>query len=409
LDTKAAEYGFCRDRLLDAGLGAVLIDTGILDRPGIVPDVSRDQVAAAAGTVVTALSEGGDRNHAMVTMASGAAALLERAVAVGEIDALFVIGGSNAGYLMSRIAPTAPIGVPKMLVSTIVAGDTRPYVGGSDLTMMYPVVDIAGLNSISRTVLIRATDAVIGMLRAPTEATSEIEGGPAIGCSMFGVTTGCVDAVRAAMVGQGREVHVFHATGVGGRGLESMIRSGLFAAVADITTTELADDLVGGVCSAGPDRLTAAAGTGTPQVVSVGALDMVNFGPPETIPERFRGRLLFPHNPSVTLMRTNAEENAELGRRIAVKLNAATAPTELHIPLRGFSQISAPGGVFHDPEADRALIDTVRRELRPGIALFLHDLELNDPDFAENVSSALDRVLAAAAPGSGRAPSKGNL
>ena len=290
------------------------------------------------------------------------------------------------------VAFRSPIGVPKLLVSTIVAGDTRPYVGTSDLMMLYPVVDIAGLNAISIPVLSRAADAVAGMLRgAPLPDTGR--SGPTVACTMFGVTTACVTAVHDELVARGAEVHTFHANGTGGRTLEAMIASGLIDVVADLTTTELADELCGGVCSAGTGRLTAAAAAGVPQVVSLGALDMVNFGAPESVPERYRDRLLHAHNPAVTLMRTDAAECAELGRILADRLNASTGYVEVLAPTRGLSQISVEGAPFHDPEADAALLRSLSEHLDPRIPLRVIEAAINDPAFSAEVIDALGRAL----------------
>jgi uncharacterized protein (UPF0261 family) len=391
LDTKHAEYGFVRDRIAAAGVPCLLVDTSVLGAPGVAADVDRRAVAAAAGADHDALVAAGDRNTAVSAMARGAAAVVRDLHRAGRVAAVVVLGGSNAGFVMSAVAPVLPLGVPKVLVSTVVAGDTRPYVGSSDLTMVYPVVDIAGLNSVSTPVLARAADAVVGMVTGPPVPRPPDR--PVVGTTMFGVTTACVQAVGEHLGTNGAEVQVFHCTGTGGRTFESLVASGLFAAVADVTTTELADELVGGVCSAGPHRLDAAAAHGVPQVVSVGALDMVNFGPRDTVPAEHAGRLLLAHNPTVTLMRTSAAENAELGRIIARKLARASAFVEVHVPRRGFSQISAPGGPFHDPGADAALIDSLRAALDPRIPLHVHDLAVNDPAFARHVGAAMDRGL----------------
>lgn len=397
LDTKHAEYGFVRDRLVAAGVATTLVDVGILDAPGISPDVDRGSVARAAGSDVATLASAGSRNDAMAAMARGAASVVADLHRQGKVAALIVLGGSNAGFVMSRLAPVIPIGIPKLLVSTIVAGDTRPYVGTSDLTMMYPVVDIAGLNSVSVPVLARAADAVTGMLSG-APIPHGLTGRRVVGCTMFGVTTPCVTALAEHLEADGVEAQVFHATGTGGLTFEAMITAGVFDVVADLTTTELADELVGGVCSAGPHRLEAATAHGVPQVVSVGALDMVNFGPRDSVPTEYADRLLFAHNPSVTLMRTNAAENAELGSIMARKLNAARSFVEVHLPRRGFSQISVEGSIFHDPVADQALVDALVAELDPRIPLHLHDLAINDPQFAEVIAAAVDRVLVADSP-----------
>ncbi|MGH1525213.1 Tm-1-like ATP-binding domain-containing protein [Leifsonia sp. L25] len=395
LDTKAEEYRFVRDRIEAAGVPTLLVDTGVLGPPGLPADVSRAEVAAAAGADLAGLvrrGDRGDRGDAMIAMADGAAQIVRDLHAAGEVAGVVVLGGSNAGFVMARVAARLPIGVPKLLVSTIVAGDTRPYVGTSDLMMLYPVVDIAGLNAISIPVLARAADAVVGMVRAAPPTPSE-KAGPTIACTMFGVTTTCVTGVHDTLVAQGAEVHTFHANGTGGRTLEAMVASGLIDVVADLTTTELADELCGGVCSAGPDRLTAAATAGVPQVVSLGALDMVNFGAPETVPARYRGRLLHAHNPAVTLMRTDAAECAALGRIIAERLNASTGPVEVLAPARGFSQISVEGGPFHDPVADAALLRSLSDNLDPRIPLRVIEAAINDPAFSAEVIDALGRVL----------------
>lgn len=389
-DTKHAEYGFVRDRLADGNVRSLLLDFGVLGSPGIQPDVDRATIATCGGGDIESLLRDGDRNAAMITMARGAANEVRRLFDLGHASGVIVLGGSNAGYVMSLIAQALPFGCPKLLVSTIVAGDTRPYVGTSDLTMMYPVVDIAGLNSISIPILTHAADAMAGMVSgAKPVASSDVH---SIAASMFGVTTGCVSSVQKSMESAGNEMHVFHATGTGGQSLEAMIRAGVFTAVADITTTELADELLGGVCSAGPNRLEAAGATGTPQVVSVGALDMANFGAPESIPSRFAGRQFHAHNPAVTLMRTNADENAQLGRIMANKLNAATGFTEVLIPALGFSQISVEGEPFYAPDADAALIASLQANLDPRIPLLIFDLTINDPRFADEITQSLGRA-----------------
>jgi len=391
LDTKGEEYSYLRDRLRDHNIESVLIDIGVLGVPTIQTDVTRESVAEAAGLTLADLIEAADRDHAMQGMARGARAVVSNLLAQGSVSGLFVMGGSNAGYAMSVLTSALPFGFPKMLVSTIVSGDTRLYVSGSDLAMMYPVEDIAGINSISRSIIDRAAAAIAGMvLHPPTTVDAP---STAIGLSMFGVTTACVTTVATHIRERGWEPHVFHATGTGGLSLESLIAGGHLSAVVDVTTTELADELVGGVCTAGQNRLTAAARGGIPQVVSPGALDMVNFGSRDTLPERYQNRTLFAHNPAVTLMRTSPDENAELGAIMARKLNTATAPVEIHIPARGFSQISVVGGIFHDPAADRSFIEAVQRDIRVDIPVYVHELSINDPEFASIVFSALQRVL----------------
>ncbi|TCC52343.1 UPF0261 family protein [Kribbella capetownensis] len=375
LDTKGAEYAFLADRVAALGATPLLIDVGVLGVPALTARIGRDLIAELGGGSLTELRGRGDRNAAMTVMARGAASALSDLVASGDVDGVLAVGGSNAAYVMAEICGRLPFGFPKVLVSTIAAGDTRSYVRETDLTLMYPVVDINGLNRLSRPVLANAAQACVGMATSPY--AEPFRSAPLVGVTMFGVTTGCGSSVVRGIEDRGFEALTFHCTGVGGRTLEALIRGGTIQGVADLTTTELADDLVGGVCSAGPDRLTAAAEAGVPQVVSVGALDMVNFY--ETVPPEFSGRLLHPHNPAVTLMRTTAAECAELGRGIAARLNPSIAPAAVLFPHRGLSQLSTPGGVFHDPAADDALYQALRDGLRPGIDLHDFDTDINDP------------------------------
>jgi uncharacterized protein (UPF0261 family) len=284
-----------------------------------------------------------------------------------------------------------PFGIPKLMVSTLASGQVRQYVGVRDIFMLNSVVDISGLNRISRTVLANAAAAMIGMVRGQESGIrgQGAEGKSILAATMFGVTTPCVEAGRAILESAGFEVLVFHATGTGGMTMESFINDGLVQGVLDITTTELADELVGGVLTAGRDRLTAAGQKGIPQVVSLGALDMVNFGPPETVPEKFRGRRFYQHNPSVTLMRTTPEENDRLGKEIAEKASAARGPTAVLVPLRGVSAIDREGQPFWWPEADQALFQSLRNWISPQVKLLDLDLHFNDPNFARAAAETL--------------------
>ncbi|WP_446678565.1 Tm-1-like ATP-binding domain-containing protein [Actinoallomurus acaciae] len=296
--------------------------------------------------------------------------------------------------MAARAMREMPLGVPKLLVSTMASGDVSPYVGAKDVTLMYSVVDIAGVNRVSRRILGNAAAAVAGMATAPVAGGTDDR--PLVAASMFGVTTPAVETARARLEELGYEVLVFHATGAGGRALEGLAGSGMLAGVLDLTTTELADDLVGGVLSAGADRLTAAGAHGVPQAVAPGALDMVNFGPRDTVPDRFEGRDLYVHNPAVTLMRTTTEEMAELGRRVAGKLRAARGPVALYLPRRGVSALDADGAAFRRPEADAACF----AELAAGVAgssveVVDLDLHINDPEFARAMAERLDRMIKA--------------
>jgi uncharacterized protein (UPF0261 family) len=327
-------------------------------------------------------------------MGRGAAAVAERLHEEGVLDGVLGLGGSGNTSVATAAMRALPYGVPKLMLSTMASGDVRPYVGSKDVAMMYSVADIEGLNRLSRRVISNAALAVVGMVA--NEPAVETADRPTVGVSMFGVTTPCVKRAREYLEEHGYEVVVFHATGTGGQAMEALVEQGVLDAVLDATTTELADELVGGVLSAGPDRLTAAGRVGAPQVVSVGALDMVNFGPKEEVPDEFADRLLHVHNPQVTLMRTTPEENAELGRILAEKVNAATGPTTVVLPLRGVSMIDVEGEPFHDPEADAALFDAVREHLSADVDLVEVDAAINDEEFAVTLARRLDEHLRAA-------------
>jgi uncharacterized protein (UPF0261 family) len=390
LDTKGHEYDYVRSRVRERGLDVVLVDVGVLAPPLVAPDIHRDEVARAAGADARELAAARDRGAAIETMARGAAEVVKRLHAEGHLDAILGLGGSGGSTLITHAMRQLPVGVPKLMVSTVASGDTRPYVGAVDITMMYSVVDIAGLNGISRRILSNAAGAIAGM--AAVAVPREGGGKPLIGATMFGVTTPCVTAARERLEELGYEVLVFHATGTGGQSMEALVDGGFLAGVLDITTTELADDLVGGVFSAGPDRLEMAGAHGLPQVVSLGALDMVNFGPMDTVPPPFKDRLLYTHNATVTLMRTTPKENAELGRRIARKLNAARGPVILYIPLKGVSAIDVEGQPFYDPAADAALVAALRETLAPHVEVREMNTDINDPAFARAMADALHEL-----------------
>jgi uncharacterized protein (UPF0261 family) len=387
LDTKGEEYEYLRRRVLEEGVDALLVDTGVLGSPLAEPDISRQQVAEAARADLQELATSEDRGAAVEAMARGVSEVVKELHAQGRLDAVLALGGSGGTAIAAQAMRELPVGVPKLIVSTMASGDTRPYVGAVDITLMYSVVDISGLNPISERILGNAAAAAAGMAKAPGSG-SEAEK-PLVGATMFGVTTPCVTEARKRLEELGYEVLVFHATGTGGQSMEALMRSGFITASLDVTTTELADELVGGVLSAGPDRLEAAGALGIPQVVSLGALDMVNFGPFESVPAEFRDRLLYKHNPTVTLMRTTPEECAELGRTIARKLNEARGPLTVFVPLKGVSLIATEGQVFHDPAADDALFSALRENLDPEIDLRELGLDVNDPEFAHALADRL--------------------
>jgi uncharacterized protein (UPF0261 family) len=393
LDTKGLEYAFLRDRVLEAGVDeVVLVDAGVLGEPQVPADVSREEVARAGGTDHAELVQAADRGAAVTAMGRGAAAILARLHAEGRLDGVAAVGGSGNSSIAAAAMRDLPVGVPKLIVSTVASGDTRPYVGAVDVTMMYSVVDIAGINQISAQILANAAGAIAGMAKAvvPPQAGER----PLVGATMFGVTTPAVTRARERLEELGYEVLVFHATGTGGQSFEALATGGYLAGALDLTTTELADDLVGGVLSAGPDRLEAVGRAGIPQVVSLGALDMVNFGPRATVPPQFEERNLYVHNPTVTLMRTTAEENAELGRRIARKLNDAASPTVLFVPLRGVSAIDVDGQPFRDAEADEALFAALREGIdRDKVEVHEVDADVNEPAFATAMADRLHELI----------------
>jgi len=391
LDTKGKEYAFLRERVLVHDVDVVLVDAGIMGEPLASPDITREEVAAAAGADVHALAAAGDRGAAVAAMARGAAEIARRLHAEGRLDGVLGLGGSGNSAIISEAMRALPVGVPKLLVSTVASGDTRPYVGATDIAMMYSVVDIAGVNRISAQIMTNAAGMIAGAVRSTVPGLGAEK--PLIGATMFGVTTPCVTTARERLEELGYEVLVFHATGTGGQSLEALARAGFLVGVLDVTTTELADELVGGVLSAGPDRLEAAGELGLPQVVSLGALDMVNFGPRESVPERFAGRNLYVHNPTITLMRTTPEECLELGRQIGRKLSAATGPVALYIPLQGVSMIAVEGQVFHDPEADEALLRGLHETLRPNVEVHELDTDVNDAAFATAMADRLHAMI----------------
>jgi len=394
LDTKGAEIGFARDVLQAQGVDVYVVDTGVVGDPGIEPDTAASDVAEAADTTLEHLQEEADRGEAMTAMGEGATAIAQRMYDDGELNGIMGLGGSGNTSIATTAMRALPVGVPKLMVSTMASGDTEPYVGARDIMMLYSVADIEGLNQLSRQVIANAALAMVGMVT--NEPDVEVEEKPTIGITMFGVTTPCAKTARAYLEDRGYETIVFHATGTGGRAMENLIQEGIIDGVLDLTTTEWADELVGGVLNAGPDRLDAAGERGIPQVVSTGALDMVNFGPRESVPEEFEGRQFHVHNPQVTLMRTTPEENAELGEIIGEKLAAATGPTALALPLGGVSMLDAEGEEFHDPEADAALFDALRESVDENVDLIELETDINDESFAERLAETLDDSMRAA-------------
>jgi uncharacterized protein (UPF0261 family) len=386
LDTKGLEHAFVAEQIRARGHRTLLIDLGTDGPPQVAPDISRDAAAALTGVDLAAIVAKHDRGEAVAAMSRVAPVVLAKLQAEGKIDGVVSLGGGGGTAIATAGMRALPLGFPKLMVSTLASGNTAQYVGVKDIVMMPSIVDVAGLNRISRQILSRAAGAICGMVESRPPTAEEK---PIVVASMFGNTTECVQRAKAIVEATGYEVLVFHATGAGGRTMESLIESGLVAGVLDITTTEWADEFVGGFLGAGPTRLEAAARNGVPAIVVPGCLDMVNFHAPESVPARFAGRTFYQHNPQVTLMRTTPDECAQIGRIIAEKVNLSTGPVAVLLPKKAISVISAPGQPFHDPAADAALFDAIRANLRKNIPLIELDCAINDPPFAEACANAL--------------------
>jgi uncharacterized protein (UPF0261 family) len=391
LDTKGREADFVRDLLRSWGVAVTLIDVGALGIPAVTADVPRERIFELAGTKLEAVQKKADRGEAVTKAAAGAARLAREAHGRGEVSGVLGLGGSAGTTIATAAMRALPLGLPKVMVSTLASGTVRQFVGDKDIFMLNAVVDILGINRISREVLSQAARAMAGLVTFP-RPQAQADDKPLVAATMFGVTTACVERARETLERAGCEVLVFHATGNGGQAMESLIREGVIAGVLDITTTELADEHVGGFLSAGPDRLTAAGEMGVPQVVSTGAVDMANFYAPESVPARFKDRLFYRHNDNVTLMRTTPEENARIGGTIAEKLSRAKGPVAVLLPRRGVSAIDREGQPFDDPVARRALHDAIRAGAR-GFEVTELDRHINDSEFAQAAAAKLLELM----------------
>ena len=393
-DTKGEEFAYVKQRFEALGLDTLTIHCGVFD-PQTAPDVPNSDVAAAVDIELSTIVEKKDRAFATETMTRGIEKLLPALYANGRFDGVFSMGGSGGTSIATAGMRKLPIGVPKVMVSTMASGDVSPYVGASDIAMFPSIVDVAGINSFSATIFNNAVAAMVGMLEHKAPKVEDDK--PLVAATMFGVTTPAVQKAQAYLEDNGYEVLVFHATGTGGKCMESLVNGGFIKGVLDLTTTEWCDQVVGGVLAAGPDRCAAAATCGVPAVVSVGACDMVNFGPWDTVPAQFAGRNLYKHNPTVTLMRTTAEECAEIGRQIAEKVNLSTGPCAVMLPLRGVSMIDAEGQPFCGPDEDEALFDALRHGITPGRAEIVEmDAHVNDDEFAIAAAQKLIDLMKAA-------------
>ena len=386
LDTKGAEFDYLRQAIRRAGLEVLTVDFGVLGEPAFAPDIGRAEVALAAGGDLERWRSGEHKDEAMAGMAAGLAVVVRRLYEQGRLDGIVSMGGSGGTSIATTAMRTLPVGVPKLVASTVGGGDVSAYAGTKDITFMPSIVDIAGFNRISRRIYANAAAAIAGMAAAEPPTAQDA---PMIAASMFGNTTAAVDHARARLERQGYEVLVFHATGAGGRTMEDLVRDGYFQGVLDLTTTELADEVCGGVFSAGPDRGRAAPDCGVPVVLVPGCVDMANFDAPSSVPARYADRNLYNWNPNVTLLRTNVAENERIGTMLAAAANAATGPIAILLPLRGVSMLDSPGGRFWDPAADRACYEAIRSHLKPSVPVEEIDANINDEAFAQRAADLL--------------------
>lgn len=390
LDTKADEFGYVQSLIKSRGHEVYIIDTGVLGKPGIKPDISASEVAVMGGGLLDELRKKGNRGEAADVMMAGIQKMIPELYKKGLFDGVLSLGGGTGTNIATAAMRELPMGVPKVMVSTLASSDVSGFVGHKDIVMMNSVVDIAGLNRVSRKIFANAVGAICGMIEQETVISDDK---PLIAATMFGVTTPCVTRFRDIMEAKGFEVIIFHATGSGGRAMEAMIKDGFFDGVADLTTTEIADEVAGGFISAGPERLDAACKADIPQLVSCGALDMVNFFEYKTVPEVFLNRNLYKHNPTVTLMRTDIAESEKIARFIAGKLNHSTAPVTVLLPLGGVSEIDKKGAAFYDSEANSMLFDTLKKNLDSHIQVVEVDAHINDEVFADRAAEEFLKIM----------------
>jgi uncharacterized protein (UPF0261 family) len=390
LDTKGLEFAFLKAEIEERGCGTLVIDVGVLGEPAFSPDVSRERVAEAGGAALSDLVAKQDRGEAMVAMTRGVAVVAKQLYDEHKIDGIISMGGGGGTVMGTSAMRALPVGFPKLMVSTVASGDVGAYVGTSDITLMPSVVDVAGINRISRVIYTNAAGAICGMVSGEVVPGKDK---PLIAATMFGNTTRAVNHARSLLEAAGYEVLVFHATGTGGRTMEALIADSYITGVLDMTTTEWADEVCGGVLSAGPTRLDAAGKAGIPQVVVPGCIDMCNFWARNTVPSRYEGRTFYEWNPNITLMRTTPEENARMGEIFAEKLNASSGRVVVLIPLGGFSEVDLPGKAFWWPEADQAFVQALKSKLRTGIPVVEMQTDVNDPTFSGKVAQTLLDML----------------
>jgi len=391
-DVKGEEYNFVRKLIEAQDCKILTMNVGVLGRTDLFPiDIDNAEVAKAGGSDINQLQKDKDRGAAMKVMTRGVAVLAENLYGEGKFDGVFGMGGSGGTSVITAAMRAVPIGVPKVMVSTVASGDTSVYVGAKDVTMVPSIVDVAGVNLISEKIFKEAAGAICGMVKMDYTPSGDQK--PIIAATMFGNTTPCVDRCREALMGKGYEVPVFHCTGTGGRTMEGLVDEGYVYAVLDITTTEWADELCGGVFTAGENRLDAPGKAGIPHLIVPGCVDMVNFGPKDTVPEKYKDRLFYEWNPSVTLMRTNIEENAKMGEIFAQKANASKGRVAFLFPLKGISMLDSEGEPFWWPEADQALFDAIKKNVKPGIQVVELDSNINDEAFSQKAVEMLMELV----------------
>jgi len=393
LDTKGLEVAFLREFVRAEGGQPWVVDTGVLGTPAVLADVSRHQVAEAAGSSIAALVEAGDKAQALLTMAEGANLIVGQLLQKGQLGGVLSIGGSRGTALSTRVMQSLPVGVPKLMVSTMASGRNAfgPYVGTRDVTLMHSVADVQGINAVTRSIFANAAAAIVAMSRvgAPVQRGER----RVLTASILGASTALVGHIQGLMEQEASEVIAFHAVGVGGRSMEELIDSGIVEGVFDVTPSELTAFVVGGPFSAGPDRMRAAGRRGIPQVVSTGGLDLVIEGPLDGLPARYRGRKTMIHTPSITLVRTSADEMAEVARLIARRLAESTGPVAMILPLRAFSCFAREGQPLHDPESDRAFVETFKAHVPLAVRVVEIDAHLNDPEVGETAVQLMKEML----------------
>ena len=391
LDTKGQDFAFVKGLIEQQGLQTLVVDFGVMGQPALAAEVGRAEVARAGGGDLARLAQGDRKDEAMKVMAAGLTVTVQNLHAAGKLDGIIGMGGSGGTSIATAAMRALPVGVPKVMVSTLGGGDVTAYTGGKDVIFIPSIVDVAGLNRLSRAIYTNAAGAIAGMVKL--EKTIGQDERPIVVASMFGNTTQCVGDAKQIVEKAGYEVLVFHATGTGGKTMEGLIADGYSVASMDITTTELADEVCGGFLSAGPERCLAAARAGIPTVLVPGCVDMANFWGPETVPEKYKGRNLYEWNPNVTLMRTNVAENTRMGEMLAAAANASKGPVAVVLPLKGVSMLDSAGGQFWDPEADGACFDAIKKNLKPGIPVVEMDNNINDPAFSKKVAETLLAML----------------